>query len=216
MKRVQLTRPLRSVSSTYVKPKSKISGNNPPTPDPSLEGQVGGGLPSSVLATEKDEVEELVAKAKQLSPSKFKQLLAKLALANQNTSEHSDRDVDMWASAVHDRLCMAVGGSGEGVAGPAVIKRVVGSPTSFGAVQSFMRLSKLAELTVTERQAAYSILAKLVIDHARYVSRESHVPMSPKLVSNCSTNITGIFQQSFPGYVESGLAKLVVRRMSAH
>lgn len=165
---------------------------------------------------EKKSVDELVLLAGLLNPSQQKELLARLSLTNQTLASGEVRDVDMWATALHDSLVSSVGGSGEGVAGPAVIKRLVASPSAWGPVSSFMKASTLAELNVTERQAAYMMLARLVIDNARGVAKHSRIPLTTKMVINCSSNITGIFQQSFPGYIESGLAKLVVRRMNAH
>jgi hypothetical protein len=193
MKRVTLVRPLRK-TTTYVKQEATKT------------------LPA---ATEKKQVsvEQVIALAQQLNPSERKELLARLALESQTLPPEQQRDVDMWAAAVYDALSAAIGGGGEGLQGPLVVRRILAVPAAWGPVQSFMRASKMDALSVTERQSVYMLLARLVVDAARYVSRTQHVPMGVKLVASCSSNITGIFGQSFPGYLESDLAPMIAKML---
>lgn len=191
MKRVTLIRPVRKGTS-YVKETK----------------------PSQAQTEKKESVEDLLSKANLLSPTERKELLAKLSLASQTKLGEETRDIDMWAQAVYDGLVSVIGADGEGVPGPTVVKRLLAVPTAWAPVSSFMRASKMDQVTVSQRQSAYHMLANLVIENARYVARTSRIPLSPKLVGNCASNITGIFDQAFPGYLQSGLAHIVVRRLT--
>lgn len=213
MKRVMLVRPARS-HPVYVKDQTKQSGLSTPSPSPSKEGRRGWGNTQPQATEQKKSVEELILLANLLTPSERKELLARLALTSQTLPIEQTRDVDMWAQAVYEALVAAVGYEGEGVQGPALVKRSVGNPAAWGPVSNFMKASKLDGLKVTERQAVYLMLAKLVVSNARGVARHADIPLSAKLVGTCSSNITGIFEQSFPGYLQSGLVLMVARRLT--
>jgi len=211
MKRVTLTRPLRK-SPAYVK--SKESGVPTSPLPPPYRGGEGRGVPLEVLVKEeKNKVGSLLDQASELSATDRKLLLAKLSLGLHHSRSDDPRDLDMWVAAVYEGLQTAFGaGDGAGV-GPAAVKRTLGSPACWGPVAEFMGFSKLDQLKVAERQSVYQLLAGLVIKHARYVSSHSGAPMSAKLVGSVSVNIAGIFDQAFPGYLASGLAKMVATRL---
>lgn len=208
MKRTILTRPVRT-GPVYTK-----SGKTTPLPPPLREGRGGGVPPDRGLVEEKKSVDDLLDQASKLSAAERKELLAKLALGVNQTRTSNPRDLDMWIEAVYTGLAASNGaGDGAGV-GPAAVKRILGSPACWGPVADFMAASKLDDLKVAERQSVYYLLAGLVIKHAAYVSRQSGAPMSAKLVGSCSTNITGLFDQAFPGYLGAGMAKIVARRLT--
>ena len=210
--KIRLTRPLRnSPVNSVIKSKNQVTKILRGVP-PSIEGVSTPLTFNGVVEKKADHILDLMAK---LSPTERKQILAKLALTTQLDQNHGDRDRSMWATAVYNELARLQSGVGGGLGGPAVIKRVVASPSAFEPVNQFMEASKLSELTVTERQAAYNTLAGLVIANCHYVARKSGIPMSAKLVGSVATNVAGIFDQSFPGYVASGLAKIVVKRASS-
>lgn len=160
-------------------------------------------------------MDNLLDQASKLPTDQRKEFLARLALDAQTLPSGETRDVDMWAGAVYDAIVAANGGEDGGLVGPAQIKRLVAVPSSWSHVSNFMKSSHLDQLTVTERQSIYAMLASLVVGNARYVARRAHIPLSGKLVANCATNVAGIFAQSFPGYLESGLALLVAKRWTS-
>jgi len=192
MKRVNLVRPSRSIKS-YVKE------------TPSTEVRKPVGSP----------VDQLLDQAAKLAPELRKEFLARLALNAQTLPSGETRDVDMWAGAVYDAIVAANGGEDGGLVGPAQIKRSLAVPASWSSVATFMKTSRLDQLTVTERQSIYVMLASLVVGSARSVARKARIPLSGKLVANCATNVASIFDQSFPGYLESGLALLVAKRWTS-
>jgi hypothetical protein len=221
MKRVILARPLRS-ATPYVRTakKEEVVGNTHPTPPPPSphRGRGGGGgitRAASHVDTENQSVDDLLASIQHLPANQRKELLAKLSLNAQTLPSGEARDVDMWAGALYEAIVAANGGDGGGLGGPAQIKRLVAVPSAWANVANFMESSHLDQLTVTERQSVYGMLASLVVTNARYVARKSRIPLTGKLVANCATNVAGIFAQSFPGYLESGLALLVAKRWTS-
>lgn len=220
MAKVMLTRPERKQGSTddYVKQRRGVI-TGPPSPPPKGRGGVPVGplFPALQQKEEKENnpLSNVLAALDQLSPDQRKEVLAKLALANQTTPSKHDRDLEMWVVAVHEGLQAAIGGGGRGLSGPAQMKRSLSHTSSWGSVQEFMKSSKLDQISVTERQSVYVMLAKLVIENARWISRKAGIPLSAKLVANCATNISGIFDQSFPGYLESGLTHLIAKQLTS-
>lgn len=121
----------------------------------------------------------------------------------------------MWATAVHEALQEALGGSLGSTVGPMAVQRIVGTHKAFEPVSEFMAHSRLREVQVVERLALYRLLAELLVAHARKVARHVDAPLSLKLVVNCTNNVAGLFDSAFPGYLGAGLAHIVARRLSA-
>lgn len=149
-----------------------------------------------------------------LSKAEKKKLIDRLLLDQHLSAAptSADRDLDMWASAVHNALVRVVGGGGAGVAGPTLVRKLVGVGNAWRPVEAFMQSSKLCELPVVERQRSYNMLANLLMNHVRHVARASGAPLSAKLVGACAVNLPGVFEGAFPGYLEAGLAKIVARQ----
>jgi hypothetical protein len=80
-------------------------------------------------------------------------------------------------------------------------------------VEEFMCAARLNVLTVSERNAAYNVLAALLVDHAQNVARYVRVPLTAKFVCNFTREIAAIFDAAFPGYVRAGMAAIVVGRV---
>lgn len=215
MKRVTLVRPRRNYVQASIQTRKKsgtgVGGIYPPnggviypTPQPGTE-----------QANKEARVTVILGLAEELSPAQRKELLAKLALDESHAQIEKVRDVEMWSQAVTEALQTTGGPAGISGAGPAVIKRTVGSYAAWAPVANFMETSKLGNLTVTERQSVYMLLASMVVENARRIAYRSGIPLSAKLVGNCSGNISGLFDNAFPGYLESGLAMIVARRLVA-
>ena len=169
----------------------------------------GGG---SRVHAHANQATDFLDRLKQLPEKERKTVLDSLLLELQLSADtRPDRDVGMWAEAVHRELTRRLGSMDGGLVGPMVVRKTVAVGTSWKPVDSFMRSSRLNELTVTERQRAYYLLAELLVRHARAVARRSGVPLSPKLVANCTVNLPGLFEDAFPGYLNAGLAKVVAR-----
>ena len=109
----------------------------------------------------------------------------------------------------------ANGGGVRGMPAPQYLKRNLVGGASWEAVDLFMSSSKLNGLSVPQRLNVYRMLASLLVKHARKLARHVDAPMSAKFVANCAVNIAAIFDQSFPGYVASGLAHIVASRYAA-
>ena len=183
-------------------------------------GTGGGGdvipHPYTGGARAHEDVDSLAEKAKRLSSRERRELLDLLALDNQISRASSrSRDLDMWAEAVLTALEDAIGSGNEQNYGLVLVKRTVGSSSNWRPVESFMRSSRLQELPSQERLSVYYMLARLLVDHARGISKRSGAPLSLKMIGNCSGEIAGVFDSSFPGYLASGLAPVVAKQLLA-
>lgn len=180
------------------------------TQHPPLKGGVcAEGLSESSGKT----VDELCDDLAVLPAGDRKKLLDRLLLASRlDEAKPAHLDLEMWSVAVHQELCHAVGSLDGGIVGPALVRKLVAVGTSWKPVQSFMEAARLSELTAPERQVAYNLLAKLLVRHAREVARRSGAPLSAKLVSQCTGNLMGVFENNFPGYLAAGLARVVTRQ----
>lgn len=182
------------------------------------EGGTAGGARAAARggAHEAGGVDELLTHANALTRSERKELLDRLALATHLTDRAANnRDLEMWAISVSSALHDAIG-SGVGVAyGSMLVKRTMAASSNWRPIEDFMASSGLADLQVVERQAVYSMLAKLLVEHAEQVAARSGAPLSPKLVGGCAVNIGGVFDSAFPGYLAAGLAPMVAAQMGA-
>lgn len=218
MKRVMLTRPdyrghsfTRSVASPEEIKKSPAG--IPPSSSLFREEREGGTLQGAAGQQGKISVDQIMEMANHLEAAERQRLLDHLAL--KRTPEiDSARDVEMWSVAIYESLQKALGASSGAMGGPMLVKRAVGATSSWAPVEKFMQASKLADLQVRERLLVYSMLAELLVKHARHVASKSGAPLSPKLVANCTASISGVFESAFPGYLQAGLAQIVARQLA--
>lgn len=197
-----------SVNRVRIEPAADLT----PHPLPP-KGEGGGWELGSATEVKRTEVEELLAAADRLPPAARKQLLDHLALKTA-TAQDDPRDVDMWAGAIYEALQRHLGSSGGSLGGPMVVKRAVGAPSAFGFIREFVADAGLADITVQQRQALYRLLARLLVNHAADVARHVNAPLSVKFVANNSNNMAAVFERSFPGYVKSGTAKLMLEALT--
>lgn len=213
-KRVVLTRPPRE---SYVIPKS--GGIKEAPLPPSIEGVGRGDLSVAVPATAEKEasadsatlthIKDLVTR---LSATDRKALYDHLALLQLGEDE-STRDTDMWATAVYDAIVAAIGTGGAGMAGPLAAKRLLGARFSWAPVARFATALGLDRLTVAERLAVFRLIAGLLVERCKGIARHARIPLNAKLVANNTGDLAEVFNDAFPGYVESGLVPLLVRRL---
>ena len=210
--RVQLVRPPRSYSAARpATPPNKEVAGDPHSPPLPLRGRGEGVSPQ---AADKN-LNEAITLASALSEDQRRELLATLSLelqVKQNSGQA--RDVQMWATAVHEALQEALGGSLGATVGPLAVQRIVGAHKAFEPVAEFMTRSRLREAQVVERLALYRLLAGLLVTYARKVAQFAGVPLSLKLVANNASHVAGLFDAAFPGYLGAGLAHIVARRLS--
>lgn len=202
------------------------STSNPPTPSHAHVRAAERSTTTNVVSVERvavhgdarshahaSDVTDFAHRIKQLSAKDRKALLDTLLLEQQlDDGPPAARDVAMWAEAVHREFTQAVGSADGGLVGPGVVRKAVQVGTSWKPVLSFMQSSKLMELSVTERQRAYYMLAQMLVRHARSVARHTGTPLTLKLVCNCTGALAGLFDNAFPGYLEAGLAKVIARQ----
>lgn len=167
-------------------------------------------------AREAANIDQLLEQILALEPTAQKELLDRVA-AHQllSSSKPADRDVSMWAVAVYDAYCKAVGGPGAAGVGPHLVRKVLAASAAWAPVAQFMAGTALQDFDVTDRQAIYMLLADLLVKQARSIARYTGAPCSPKLIANCTANIGALFDDAFPGYLEAGLVTVVARQLRA-
>lgn len=192
---------------------SRASVERLPTPHPSPLGErgVGGLLNRKKLVASVDDVLTL---ASSLTQQQQQLLLSSLVLRLQASKAKDTRDVDMWSQAVHMALQSTRTRTGDTVQGPLVIKRALSRSSAWTPVAAFMSSNGLDQLSVTQRQSMYLMLAKLVVSKAQYIARKGGAPMSANLVASVGMNMASIFDQAFPGYLENNLALLVAQQLT--
>lgn len=220
MKKVMLTRPAYA-GQGFARPRVVVAEKNQEnesqgytTPPPLPLGRGKGGV-YPTAEEGKNEVSELLSLAHKLSPTQRQELLDHLALSAQTphrADAGQDRDVEMWSQALARGLQHALGASDGVPGGSMLFRRLVAPATAWKPIADFLTTSKIGDLTVAERQAAFDLLAELVVTQALKIARRSGAPISPKFVVNCTSNIAGVFDSAFPGYLEAGLAHIVARR----
>jgi len=160
----------------------------------------------------------LLEQASALSSADQQRLLDHLSLAARHlrfNDSQTERDLGMWAAAVGAEVSARTSTGTMSGCGPLLLRKLLGAATSWAQVQDFMRVTKLAELSVVERQSVYNLLAQLLLQYAERVSERTGAPLTPKLVCSCASSIAGIFDSAFPGYAASGLAPIMARRLCA-
>lgn len=216
-KRVILTRPATNPSVVVRKVSSAQQNTNPPcSPPPSPP--IGGGVRGVKFAAagkqeEVSKVEQATSLFATMTDEERKQTLDLLALRCAISGRAADdRDLAMWSEAVYSALVASATPEDGAAHGPLLVKRLLAASHSWSPVDEFMRRSKLSELTVSERQAAYQLLARLLVEHAKQVADYVGAPLTPKFLSNQTPALAGVFEKSFPGYVAAGLARIIARR----
>ena len=219
-RRVILVRPDYSASRSL-----QTRGNSTtPVAHPSTRGVCVGGVNSGghahasthvcEHAKQAAGVDHLLEQVMKLTAAEQKQLLDRAAANHLLSidSKREDRDISMWAAAVYDAFCSAIGGPGAAGVGPQVVRRLLGAAVAWKPVEQFMLAAKLQDLPVVDRQAVYNMLAELLVEQGRSVARYTGAPFSVKLLANMTANVAGLFDDAFPGYLEAGLAHVVARR----
>lgn len=186
-----------------------------PLMGPPLKGVPGGVSKGGATDSTKNQnsVDNLLARTNELTPTEKRELLDKLALELNSTGpEKGNRDVEMWASSVHKALTKISGDS----YGILLIKKTLSVGSSWKPVEAFMSTAGFRDCSVIERQGIYNLLAGLLVEYAREVGSHRGIALTPKFVASCATSVAGVFESSFPGYVGSGLAKMVVKQLVLH
>lgn len=149
-----------------------------------------------------------------LKRSDQKSVLDQLAYQLGSEASHAaSRDKEMWAGAVYDAIVQAIGGGAGGLPGPMVFKRVLASPESWQHVDGFMQSSGFSGAPVSERNAVYQLLAKIMTAHAVHLNRTFGYPLTPKMLGNLTQHLPTLFEDAFPGYLSAGLASVLLRSL---
>lgn len=199
--RAALLAPARRVPTTYPKKQDKEKAA-PAAEGGPLSTPLRGvrGAPATGEGVEERLTRELLA----LDDSSRERVLSAVLAAQALQGPQKTRELELWTDAVAEALVQALGGPGVAAFAPMVIKQTVGTRAAYGPVKRLCETIGLHRLTPARQMSAYRLLARLLIGYAR----QTKVPLSPKLLANCCANIAAVFEEQFPGYIQSGLGML--------
>lgn len=118
-----------------------------------------------------------------------------------------NRDLEMWAAAVHAELNARL--STDESYGLMLVRKALGERECWAPVERFMKASKFSERTSAERRSLYMLLAELIVDFAKHESRKLAHGLRLANVARACPDIFSIFDYSFPDYLVNGLAYIV-------
>lgn len=205
-------RPPRNVASgSFSKNSMATGGERSGFYPPSIEG---GNKPRPSRPSSGDVVGQCADILRGLSRAEQKQALDLLAFQLATDQSHeASRDKDLWSGAVYDAVARALGGGAGGLPGPMLFKRVLAAPEAWQYVEGFMGTSGFSRAQVTERQAVYSLLARLLAEHALELNGKFGYPITPKMLGNLTQHLPTLFEEAFPGYLAAGLGMVVVKSL---
>lgn len=196
--------PVRNVRQSYSKKQAPVKRA---PHHPSIEGVGVPGLGSGGLNSTHQDIEDVLMKLTKAE----RDALINSVLAKDLLQVDQSREVDLWSQAVYEALVESLGGVAVVDYGPAIIKRLMASRSTWQPVQRLASAIGLLDMKPGDLLQAFKLLADLLVDYARAAARKSKVPMTPKLVASCAVNIVPVFESNFPGYLQSGLAMIPFR-----
>ena len=171
---------------------------------------VAGG---AALATSKSGLQGILDGLDSLTALERKQLLDRLALQELSTKTDQDRDISMWAVSLQSGLVAFVGGLGGSAYGVAHVRKLAGAAKAWAPVADLAAALGMESLSISERQAAYNVLASVLLQHAKQAASRNGAAMSLNYVLNCAQSIGAAFEASFPGYISGGCGRLLFAMM---
>jgi len=186
------------------KPQIQNSTSNSPR---KARADVGGAS----LAT--NGLEGLMEQLDGLTPLERKQVLDHLALQSLSTKTDQDRDIALWSVAVQRGLVAILGGLDVSAYGVAHVRKLLGTAKTWRPVADLAVSLGMDKLQVVERQAAYDVLARVLLDYASASARRTGAALSLMYVVNCCQSIGAAFNAAFPGYIAGGCGPLLFAMM---
>lgn len=186
--------PARRIPTSYKKGDPKVV-----TPTHPPKGGAKGGQPA--VGGSGAGAEDLQQKLLALPEDQRQQVIEGVLAAQMLAGPEKTRELDLWGEAVADALLAVLG---DAAYGRLVIKQAVATRSAWTPVKRLAEAVGLLDLPPARLLSAFHLLAEMVVRYAR----QTRAPLTPKLVANCCQNITALFEQSFPGYLRSGLAML--------
>lgn len=214
---------MSSSQTTKISHLKKVAGK--------LGGVVGGTPPllgvggshhhtPSQRETSSDLVEQMKRMGKQLTKTQRKEVRDYLSLLDKDLvlkektdlrpSQLLSRDDEIWRDSCLVKLAGVMGLSTTTMSlsfGP-----VSGLNSGIDKVQSFVKEAGLHKNASYERKAVYNLLADLLVNYCKGLAGKIDAPLGPKLIFNNADKIPALFDCAYPGYLQSGLAGMIVDR----
>ena len=176
---------------------------------------VKGGCPSPpIIPRTISAVDKIKDGIKKLSKQERKEvrdylsLLDKNALADKKIDQTATRDEDMWADQLYQCVQNALGS--DRVSANRSSAALLLLRKSYCVVERFLHDAKIYSDKSYERNAIYLLLANLLVKYSRSLAGKVGLPVSIKFTVQQIEKIPALFDLAYPGYLESGLASMVI------
>lgn len=122
-----------------------------------------------------------------------------------------ERDEGMWSDSVEAILAEALGSSTNfRNKSPAILGSL---RDSYSIVHEFVQVSALDAAMSYNRKVIYNLLAGLLVEYCKQLAAKIAAPLSLKFVLGQSEKIPALFDRAYPGYVQAGLAGIVLKQI---
>lgn len=202
-----------------MKPKSRSTGGQTATPSTTphptpLQGDRGvGGVAMSRQTV--NEAKTLIDRMNKEQRKEIGDYLAFISLGRKTGGTvqdlKSNRDLGLWGDALVEAL------------GQALPSLVMSKHVQASVMQQLESSSVLAESIISQaaipasqsymRNAFYRVLANLLVQHSRSVAKYVKAPLSLKFCLGQADNLAGLVEDAYPGYLQSGMMKVVLQQM---
>lgn len=123
-------------------------------------------------------------------------------------SQKLTRDENLWLDSLHLKLSEATGISSSN---PLVASGHDRTRTaSFELAEAFLKDAGIWQKESYARKAVYDLLAGLLVAYAKQVTHKLKIPLGMKFVLQNTDKLPELFDLAYPGYLQSGLARMVI------
>jgi hypothetical protein len=127
----------------------------------------------------------------------------------QKLTSSQERKLNMWTDSLATELGRSLGQSNRMFPLPLLS----GAKSMFKQVEILMKDINMQDLNTPNTKAMYNMIARVLVHQASVVSAKAKIPVSMKLVLQTTTPIAALIDNHFPGYIQSGLMKMVMTQM---
>lgn len=202
-----------------MKPKSRSTGGQtatpPTTPHPTpYKGDrgVGGVAMSRQTVNEAKTLIDAMTKEQRKEVADYIAFLGQGRRATRTAQDlKSNRDLGLWGDALVAAL------------GQALPSLVTSKHIPASVIQQLEQSSVVAESIISQaaipasqsymRNAFYRLLANLLVQHSRSLAKYVKAPLSLKFCLGQVDGLHGLVEDAYPGYLRSGMMKVVLQQM---
>lgn len=136
--------------------------------------------------------------------------LALLQTSETSTASDATRLQNLWTASLANALSEKFGNTVSPKLPPTLAKEL---KASYGHAQSLYVALSPSRQGVDEAAPVFNFLARALVKYCSQVSSRIGAPLSFKFILGQSQVLPGLFENSFPGYLQSGLGHVVLTKL---